>query len=252
MRKPLIAGNWKLNKTIAESVALAIALKRELADVDDADIVVAPVFTALSKVAETLTGTNIAVAGQNCYPEESGAFTGETSPLLLKDAGCQYVIVGHSERRQIFGETDAFLNRKVLALRSTGLKPIFCIGETLADRESGRMFDVLRKQIVKGLMNVESSEMANITIAYEPVWAIGTGKTASDQQAEEAHVFIRNVLSNLHDNNIADQTRILYGGSVKPDNVDGLMAQKNIDGALVGGASLNTSDFVRIARFARS
>ena len=252
MRKPLIAGNWKLNKTIAESVALAIALKRELADVDDADIVVAPVFTALSKVAETLTGTNIAVAGQNCYPEESGAFTGETSPLLLKDAGCQYVIVGHSERRQIFGETDAFLNRKVLALRSTGLKPIFCIGETLADRESGRMFDVLRKQIVKGLMNVESSEMANITIAYEPVWAIGTGKTASDQQAEEAHVFIRNVLSNLHDNNIADQTRILYGGSVKPDNVDGLMAQKNIDGALVGGASLNASDFVRIARFARS
>ena len=251
MRRPLIAGNWKLNKTVAESVDLAVALKQELADMDDADIVVAPVFTALAKVAGALSGSNIALAGQNCHPEQSGAFTGEISPALLKDAGCRYVIVGHSERRQLFGETNSFINKKVLSLLCAGLKPIFCIGETLEEREKGRIFDVLREQIITGLMNVASSDLVQLTVAYEPVWAIGTGKTATDQQAEEVHTFIRYLLSNLHGNEIAAQIRIIYGGSVKPENIEGLMARKNIDGVLVGGASLDAGDFVKIARFQR-
>jgi triosephosphate isomerase len=252
MRRPFIAGNWKLNKTVAEALELVNTLKAELAGMDDVDIVVAPVFTALGQVAEALAGSNITVAAQNCYPAKSGAFTGEVSPLLLKDAGCRHVIVGHSERRQIFGETDAFINAKVRALAAEGLTAIFCIGETLEERESGRMFDILRRQVSEGLKDLDAAAMAGVVVAYEPVWAIGTGKTATDEQANEAHAFIRGLLQDQFGEWTAGTTRILYGGSVKPDNVDGLMAMPDIDGSLVGGASLKAADFVRIARFRRS
>jgi triosephosphate isomerase len=252
MRRPFIAGNWKLNKTIAEALDLVNTLRVDLAGIADADIVVAPVFTALGPVAMALTGSNISVAAQNCYPEKSGAFTGEVSPALLKDAGCRHVIVGHSERRQIFGETNAFINAKVKALMAEGLTAIFCIGETLEERESGRMFDILRGQVNEGLKGLDDAAMAGVVVAYEPVWAIGTGKTATDEQAQEAHAFIRGLLQDQFDEKTADSTRILYGGSVKPDNVDGLMAMPDIDGTLVGGASLKAADFVRIARFRRS
>jgi len=252
MRRPFIAGNWKLNKTVAEALELVNTLKAELADITDADIVVAPVFTALGQVADALAGSNIAVAAQNCYPERSGAFTGEVSPALLKDVGCRHVIVGHSERRHIFGETDAFINAKVRALVTEGLTAIFCIGETLEERESGRMFDILRRQLSEGLKDLDAAAMEGVVVAYEPVWAIGTGKTATDEQANEAHAFIRSLLQDRFGVMTAGTTRILYGGSVKPDNVDGLMAMPDIDGTLVGGASLKAADFVRIARFRRS
>ncbi len=252
MRRPLIAGNWKLNKTVAEALDLVQSLKNELKDIEDADIVVAPVFTALAKVADTLSGSNVAIAAQNCYPEKSGAFTGEVSPALLKEAGCGYVIVGHSERRHLFGEADAFINRKVKAVLAEGLRVILCVGETLEERESDRTFDVVRTQIGEGLEGLSAADMQNVVVAYEPVWAIGTGKTASDEQAEEAHAFIRGLLNGTFGEETAAATRILYGGSVKPENVDGLMAQEDIDGALVGGASLKASDFIRIVRFRRS
>ncbi len=252
MRRPLIAGNWKLNKTVAEALALVGSLKEKVAEIEDADIVVAPVFTALSRVAEALAGSNIALAAQNCYPEKTGAFTGEVSPFLLKDAGCAYVIVGHSERRQILAETDAFINSKVKAVLGEGLTAILCIGETLEEREAGRMFEVLTRQIRLGLQNLESGDMERVVLAYEPVWAIGTGKTATDAQAQEAHAFIRGLLQENFGQLTAAAVRILYGGSVKPDNVDGLMAQPDIDGTLVGGASLKADDFARIIRFRRA
>ena len=252
MRRPFIAGNWKLHKTVAEALELVNSLKNELADIADADIVVAPAFTALGQVAAALAGSNITVAAQNCYPEKSGAFTGEVSPSLLKDVGCRHGIVGHSERRQIFGETNAFINAKVRALVAEGMTAIFCIGETLEEREGGRMFDVLKRQVSEGLKGLDAATMASVVVAYEPVWAIGTGKTASDEQAQEAHAFIRSLLHAQFGEKIATATRILYGGSVKPDNVDGLMAMPDIDGTLVGGASLKAADFVRIVRFRRS
>jgi triosephosphate isomerase len=252
MRRPFIAGNWKLNKTVAEALDLVSTLKAELAGINDADIVVAPVFTALAPVAEALAGSNITVAAQNCYPEKSGAFTGEISPPLLKDAGCRHAIVGHSERRQIFGEKDMFINAKVKALVAEGLTAIFCIGETLEERESGRMFDILRRQVSEGLKDLDAAVMPGVVVAYEPVWAIGTGKTATDEQAQEAHAFIRGLLQGQFGEKTAEKTRIIYGGSVKPDNVDGLMAMPDIDGTLVGGASLKAADFVRIACFRRS
>jgi triosephosphate isomerase len=251
MRRPLIAGNWKLHKPLTEALALVNRLKEEVGDVTDADIVVAPVFTALASVAEALAGSNIGVAAQNCYPEPTGAFTGEVSPLLLRDAGCRYVIVGHSERRQLFQETDAFISRKVRAVVGEGLVAIFCIGETLDEREGGRMFDVLAAQVREGLHGLSQEGMQQVVVAYEPVWAIGTGRTATDAQAQEAHAFIRGILRELFGDQTARSTRILYGGSVKPDNVDGLMAQPDIDGTLVGGASLKADDFARIVRFRR-
>ncbi|OHB28943.1 MAG: triose-phosphate isomerase [Desulfuromonadaceae bacterium GWC2_58_13] len=251
MRKPFIAGNWKLHKTIGEALDLAGALKQEVAGIDDIDIVIAPVYTSLAKVADVLVGSNISVAGQNCYPAASGAFTGEVSPTLLKDAGCRYCIVGHSERRQLFGETDAFINQKIKVLIEAGLRAIFCIGETLEERESDQMYEVLTTQVREGLKGISAEDMQHLVVAYEPVWAIGTGKTATDQEAEEAHAFIRGLLQGLYDEDLAEATRILYGGSVKPDNVDGLMAQQDIDGTLVGGASLKAADFARITRFKR-
>lgn len=249
MRKPMIAGNWKLHKTVAESISLVTELMPAVADNQKVEIVVAPVYTSLSKVADTLSGSNIKLAAQNCYPAPQGAFTGEVSPALLKDAGCQYVIIGHSERRQLFAETDEQINGKAHALAATGLGTIFCIGETLEERETDQMFDVLRRQVRLGLKNLTSAQMTTVVVAYEPVWAIGTGKTASDEQAQEAHAFIRALLSELFDKQIAGNTRILYGGSVKPDNVDGLMSQADVDGALVGGASLKAVDFARIVNF---
>ena len=252
MRRPVIAGNWKLHKTIAETRDLALALKSDLAELSDIDIVIAPPFTALSAAAAALAGSGIAVAAQNCYPVASGAFTGEVSPPLLREAGCRYVLVGHSERRQIFGESDEFINAKVGAVLAEGLQPILCIGETLAERDAGQMYEVLTRQLKQGLSGIETAAMAQVVIAYEPVWAIGTGVTASNEQAAEAHAFIRGLLQGLYDEETAKATRILYGGSVKPDNVDGLMAQEDIDGTLVGGASLKAADFIRIARFQRS
>jgi len=251
MRKPLIAGNWKLFKTIPEALQLVEGLKQRLADIEDADIVVAPVFTALASVSDCLRGSNIAVAAQNCYPENSGAFTGEVSPALIKDAGCTYCIIGHSERRQLFHEQDDFINLKVHASLASGLQVILCVGETLEEREQGQMFEVLTNQLQGSLKNVSAEQMNQVIIAYEPVWAIGTGKTATATQAAEAHAFIRGVLMGDYDPTIAHATRILYGGSVKPNNVDELMAEDDIDGTLVGGASLLLDDFDRIAHFAR-
>ncbi|MDY0268057.1 triose-phosphate isomerase [Trichloromonas sp.] len=252
MRKPMIAGNWKLHKTIGEALDLATVIKKETDTIEDIDIVIAPVFTSLAKVAEQLVGSNIGLSGQNCYPAASGAFTGEVSPALLRDAGCRYCIVGHSERRQLFGESDSFINEKVQALLAAGLGVIFCIGETLEEREDERMYEVLAAQVRDGLRDITAEQMAQVVVAYEPVWAIGTGKTATDQQAEEAHAFVRGLLRGFYTEEVADATRILYGGSVKPDNVDGLMAQMDVDGALVGGASLKAEDFLRIIRFRRS
>ena len=197
MRKPLIAGNWKLHKTLSEAKELAANLAKNLADVTDVDIVVAPVFTALTSVADAIKNSPVKLAAQNCYPEETGAFTGEVSPVLLKDAGCEYVIIGHSERRQLLEETDHFINQKLIKTLEAGLKPILCIGETLQERETDQMLEVLTTQIKGGLTNLSASHMADVVIAYEPVWAIGTGKTASDEQAQEAHSFIRGLLLGL-------------------------------------------------------
>jgi triosephosphate isomerase len=249
MRKPLIAGNWKLNKTITEATSLVSELIPAVASNQNVEIVVAPVYTALSNVAEALAGSNIKLAAQNCYQEPQGAFTGEVSPVLLKDAGCEYVIIGHSERRQLFGETDESVNSKALALAECGLGTIFCIGETLEERETGKMFDVLRQQVTAGLKNLKTKQMKTVVVAYEPVWAIGTGKVATNEQAQEVHAFIRDLLAEIYDTQTAAATRILYGGSVKPANVDGLMTQPDVDGALVGGASLKADDFARIANF---
>lgn len=249
MRTPMIAGNWKLHKTLGESTSLIAELIPAVAANQQVEVVVAPVYTALSKVAEAVSGSNIKLAAQNCYPEPQGAFTGEVSPPLLKDVGCDYVIIGHSERRQIFAESDELINKKAHALAETGLGIILCIGETLEERESDQMLDVLRRQVRCGLKNLNTEQMKAIVVAYEPVWAIGTGKTASDEQAQEAHAFIRALLAELYDEQTANATRILYGGSVKPGNVDGLMTQPDVDGALVGGASLKAEDFARIANF---
>jgi len=251
MRRPIIAGNWKLHKTISEARDLVKQLKEGVADLRDREIIIAPVYTALAPMAAEIAGSNLQLAAQNCHPAASGAYTGEVSALLLKDAGCTSVIIGHSERRQIFGETDDFINAKIKAVLAADMQAIFCVGETLEERESDEMFDVLTRQVRDGLAGLDSSAMSNVVIAYEPVWAIGTGKVASVEQAQDVHVFIRGLLAGLFTDNVEGQTRILYGGSVKPDNVDGLMAQEDIDGALVGGASLKAEDFIRIARFTR-
>lgn len=249
MRKPVIAGNWKLYKTIAESVDLVNALKPLVANSHGVEIVVAPVFTALSRVYDAVKGSNVCLAAQDCYWEDEGAFTGEVAPGLLKDAGCSHVIIGHSERRQYFGETDQAVNKKAKAAIAAGLTAIVCIGETLSERESEQTFSVIETQIKGGLAGFSEDSFVNIVIAYEPVWAIGTGKTASDVQAQEVHVFIRQLIARLFNPSVAEAVRILYGGSVKPDNVKGLMAQADIDGALVGGASLKAESFAAIATF---
>lgn len=249
MRTPVIAGNWKLFKTIAESVSMVEALKPLVAESAGIEIVVAPVFTALSRVADALGGSNVRLAAQDCFWEEEGAFTGEVAPKLLKDAGCGYVIIGHSERRQYFGETDETVNRKAKAAIAGGLNAIVCVGESLAERESERTFSVIETQIQGGLAGLSPEAFTRIIIAYEPVWAIGTGKTASDAQAQEVHAYIRQLIARNFGQGVADSVRILYGGSVKPENVKGLMGQPDIDGALVGGASLKAESFAAICAF---
>ena len=248
-RMPFIAGNWKMNKTAGEAVELVRQLKATLSGVKEVEVAVAPPFTALQAVQKELEGSSIRLAAQNLFWEEKGAYTGEISPLMLKELGCRYVILGHSERRQLFEETDETVNKRMKAALRQGLAPIFCIGETLKEREEERAFAVIGDQLQEGLRGITEEEMDRVVIAYEPVWAIGTGKTATPQQAEEVHAFIRQRLSDLFSNGIAEKIRIQYGGSVTPDNVKGLMSQKDIDGALVGGASLKPDTFSKIVRF---
>lgn len=249
MRIPVIAGNWKLFKTIAEATAFVDDLKPLVATVKGVEIIVAPVFTALSRVAEAVAGSNIRLSAQDCYWEEEGAFTGEVAPKLLKDVGCSHVIIGHSERRQYFGETNETVNKKTKAAIAVGLNAIVCVGETLAEREADKTFTVIESQIEAGLTGLSGESLNNVVIAYEPVWAIGTGKTASEAQAQEVHAFIRALVTKIFGQSAADNVRILYGGSVKPDNIKGLMAQTDIDGALVGGASLKADSFAAIVNF---
>jgi triosephosphate isomerase len=249
MRTPVIAGNWKLFKTIGESVAFINELKPLIAEASDVEIVIAPVFTALNRVSDAAAGSNITVAAQDCFWEEEGAFTGEVSPRLLQDAGCRHVIIGHSERRQYFGETDTTVNKKTVAACNAGLTAIVCVGETLQEREAEKTFSVIETQITHGLAGFSSDLLSKIIIAYEPVWAIGTGKTASDEQAQEIHAFIRTLLIKLFGNSAAEAIRILYGGSVKPENIKGLMTRPDIDGALVGGASLKAVSFAAIVNY---
>lgn len=246
MRIPVIAGNWKLFKKSADAVQLVEGIIPLVQGKSGVEIIVAPVFTVLDRVRSAIDGSSIKLSAQDCYWEEEGAFTGEVSPGMLLDAGCSHVIIGHSERRQYFGETDESVNRKIIAALAAGLTVIFCIGETLAERESGKTFDVLKRQVGGGLAGLTG--LAGVIIAYEPVWAIGTGKTASDDQAQEAHAFIRGETAAFFGADAAAQVRILYGGSVKPDNIAGLIAKPDIDGALVGGASLKADSFAALVQ----
>jgi triosephosphate isomerase len=253
--RPVFAGNWKLFGTMSESVALATAVQSGLADAGsaaaDAEVIVAPGFLAITAVvtavAERLPGGPVAVAGQNCSAEEQGAFTGEVSARQLADAGCRYVILGHSERRQLFGETDAGVARKLRAALGAGLRPIVCVGETLAERDGGKTLDRVGAQLDAMLEVVTPADLGRCMVAYEPVWAIGTGRTATPAQAEEVHLFIRGRIGGKEPA-LAPLCPILYGGSVKPDNIRALMAEKNVDGALVGGASLSAESFLRIVK----
>jgi len=247
-RTPLVAGNWKLNKTVGEAVETVNALKALVADVSNVDIVVCPVYTALYAACQAAAGSNVAVGAQNAYTKESGAYTGEVSPQLLKDTGCGWVILGHSERRQYFEESDAFLNEKLHFALGAGLKVMFCIGETLEEREGGKMDDVLTRQVTDGLKGLTPEQFADTAIAYEPVWAIGTGVTASPEQAEAAHLFVRDLVRKQFGDVVADALRIQYGGSAKPDNAAELIAQPNVDGFLVGGAALQAEGFAAIVQ----
>jgi triosephosphate isomerase len=248
MRSYFIAGNWKMHKTVAESVALAKELKDKLAGCSE-KVLVAPAFTALAAVAEVLKGSNVLLGAQNMGPEEQGAHTGEVSVLMLKDLGVKAVILGHSERRHSYLEGDELVNKKVLLALKHGLEPILCVGETLAEREAGKLESVIGTQVKEGLKGVDAAALKSVTLAYEPVWAIGTGKTATPEDADAVHAYIRKVLAGLYGEAAAKAMCIQYGGSVKADNAAALMAKPNIDGALVGGASLKAESFVPIARF---
>ena len=247
-RTPLIAGNWKLNKTTAEAVALATEI-RAGADGPAVDVLVSPVFTVLAAVAKALEGSKVLLAGQNMHSELSGAYTGEIAPTMLKDVGCSHVILGHSERRQYFGETDEGVAKKTKVALDNGLLPISCVGELLEEREDGKTMDVVGRQVDAVLNALTAEEAAKVVIAYEPVWAIGTGKVATPEQAQEVHAFIRTRVAAAHGQAVADAVRILYGGSVKPDNVKDLMALPDVDGALVGGASLKADSFLKLVHF---
>jgi triosephosphate isomerase len=248
-RKIIMAGNWKMHKTTKEATELAQQLKEALADVKGREILVCPPFTVLHAISKVLEGSNIQLGAQNLYPAEEGAYTGEISAKMLLDVGCRYVILGHSERRQHFKESDPFINHKVAVALEHGLKPILCVGETLQQRGEGRQRTVVSMQVYRGLQGIAPEAMQEVTIAYEPVWAIGTGRTATPGQANEMHWAIRNNVEGLFGEDIAQDLCIMYGGSVKPDNVDGLMAQPEIDGTLVGGASLKAESFIRIVKF---
>ncbi|GAB1349071.1 hypothetical protein MASR1M107_12840 [Ignavibacteriales bacterium] len=248
MRNKVIAGNWKMNNDLNGTIELISGIKSELANKNiDAKLIVCPPFTSLETARELLKGSVVGLGAQNMYFEESGAYTGEISASMLKSVGVEYVILGHSERRTIFGESDETINKKVKKALSSGLKPIFCIGETLEERETGVTFDVIKRQVAKGLDGLSASDMETVIVAYEPVWAIGTGKVASPAQAQEVHAFIRSELVKLFGSETAEGTIIQYGGSVKPDNARELLGQPDIDGALVGGACLKADSFVGIA-----
>ncbi|PIP19848.1 MAG: triose-phosphate isomerase [Candidatus Omnitrophica bacterium CG23_combo_of_CG06-09_8_20_14_all_41_10] len=248
MRKTIIAGNWKMHKTIKEGQELVVVLRRELYQVENLDIVVCPPYTLLSYLADALETSNIAVGAQDVYWQDEGAFTGEISGKMLKDAGCSFVIIGHSERRQFFGETNESVNKKLKAALAIGLTPIVCVGEVLKEREAGKTLDVLKDHIEGALSGISVEDALKIVIAYEPVWAIGTGKTATPAQAQEAHKYIRALLLKLYNQEVASYLRIQYGGSVKPDNIAELMKQPDVDGALVGGASLEAVSFSEIVK----
>ncbi|MEW5900775.1 MAG: triose-phosphate isomerase [Acidobacteriota bacterium] len=245
---PFVAGNWKMNLTIPEAKDLATAVVRASPDLAEAEIVIAPPFTALSEVRKILEGSSVQLAAQNVFWEENGAFTGEISPLMLKEAGCQYVIIGHSERRQYFHELDGDVNKKVKAALRHGISPLLCIGETLEERERGATMDRISEQIQGGLEGISAEDARRLIIAYEPIWAIGTGRTASPGQAEEVHEFIREEFAQRYGNGVAGCAIILYGGSVKPANSYALLREKNIDGFLVGGASLEAESFIQITK----
>lgn len=246
MRKKVIAGNWKMNLDLHQSQKLVSEIINGLGKDNRADVIVCPPFTSLSEVSSLLKGTQIKLGAQNMHFEESGAFTGEISANMLKSVGCEYVILGHSERRVIFNEPDELINKKIKTALIKELKPIFCVGELLEQRESGETMNVISTQIEKGLNGITSEQMKNIIIAYEPVWAIGTGKTATPQQAQEVHLFIRELVAKKFSASVAENIIIQYGGSVKPDNSSELLSQKDIDGALVGGACLKADSFLGI------
>jgi len=253
MRKPVIAGNWKMYKLLGDAVDTALALKPLVANANHCEVVIAPVFTALKTVADRLEGSNIGVAGQNCSTQsDEGAHTGEVTAAMLRDVGVRYVIVGHSERRQFYCETDTMVNKKARAALAAHLNVILCIGERLEQREEGIAERVVNGQLSGGLNGLTASDLDRIIVAYEPVWAIGTGRTATPEQAQEMHAFIRRVFADGYAKTAAEAMRILYGGSVKPDNIAGLMSQADIDGALVGGASLKAESFAQIVNYGRT
>lgn len=247
MRKPIIAGNWKMHKTIAEALEFVNDVKDKV-DNDNVEAVICAPFTLLKDLKEATKGTNIKIGAQNMHFEEKGAFTGEISPLMLKELDMDYVVIGHSERRQYFNETNETVNKKVLKALEVGIDPILCVGETLEEREAGNTKDVCKVQVEKALENVSKEDLAKVVIAYEPVWAIGTGKTATSEDANDVIAYIREVVANLY-KELANEVRIQYGGSVKPSNVAEIMNQSDIDGALVGGASLEANDYVELVNF---
>jgi len=250
MRKPVIAGNWKMYKLLSEAVDTALALKPLVANANHYEVVIAPVFTALKTIADRLEGSNIHVAAQDCAAEsKQGAHTGEVAADMVKDAGCSHVIVGHSERRQFYGDTDATVNHKTRSAIQAGLIAIVCVGESLSEREAGQAESIVQTQLIKGLDGLTVADTERIIIAYEPVWAIGTGKTATPEQAQEMHGVIRRTIAETHGADVANAMRILYGGSVKPENIAELMSQEDVDGALVGGASLDAESFAKIVNY---
>ncbi len=243
MRRPMIAGNWKMYKDLTEAVELTNGIKRGVYRIDNVDIVVCPPFTNLGEVSEMVLNSEVALGAQNCHWEKEGAYTGEVSVGMLKSVGCRYVIIGHSERRKYFGETDETVNKKLKASLAGGLIPIVCVGETLEEREASRTIEVVKTQVVGGLKGLGEEALEKLIIAYEPVWAIGTGKTATPEQAQEVHAMIRKLLADLYSKEFSSSIRVLYGGSVKPDNIEELMKAEDIDGGLIGGASLKADGF---------
>jgi triosephosphate isomerase len=248
MRKPIVAGNWKMNKTVADALSLVEGLKRDLAECKKVDVVLCPPFTALKAVADAVSGTHIDVGAQNMHWEKSGAYTGEVSAEMLRELYCHYVILGHSERRQYFHETDEIVNKKTKAALAANLHPIVCVGELLEQREAGKTEEVIEKQVRGSLAGLSTKDLLETIIAYEPVWAIGTGKTATPQQAQDVHAFIRNVLKSMSDEHVAQSVRIQYGGSVKASNAKELFHMPDIDGGLIGGASLEPRSFIEIVQ----
>jgi triosephosphate isomerase len=249
MRRPIIAGNWKMFKTIPETRAFFSSFLPPVSAVSHCEIVIAPPFTALAAAAAAVSGSRVAISAQDVYWEKDGAFTGEVSISMLRDAGCTYTIIGHSERRQFFGETDETVNRKLRAAIAGGLQPIVCVGETLAERDAGTASEVVRRQVRQGLAQLTESDLSPMIVAYEPVWAIGTGRTATPEAAAEMHGEIRSTIRELWGGKAASAMRILYGGSVKPNNIQELMQREDIDGALVGGASLDPASFAAIVKY---